>query len=60
MQTGLKFRHVFGQVSKSKYENVIRTPAQSEACGLKGNNEVLGISTKSGGGGILTILPNNG
>lgn len=60
MISKLRFRHVYGEVSKSKYEHVRPTSSMSESNLIKGNSLYCGMSWFSSGGGCLAILPNNG
>lgn len=60
MISKLRFRHLYGEASKSKYELVKPTSSMCESNLIKGNSLYLGVSWFSSGGGSLAILPNNG
>ena len=60
MISKLRFRHVFGEPAKTKYENVRPTSAMCESNLIKGNSLYFGVSWFSSGGGCLALLPNHG
>lgn len=60
MISKLRFRHVYGEPFKNKYENVKPTSATCESNLVKGNSLYCGVSWFSTGGGNLAILPNGG
>ena len=60
MISKLRFRHVFGEPHKTKYENVKPTSATCESNLIKGNSLYTAFSWFSSGGGKLCVLPNGG
>lgn len=60
MISKLRFRHVYGESHKTKYENVRPTGATCESNLVKGNSLYFGVSWFSSGGGCLALLPNDG
>ena len=60
MISKLRFRHVYGEPHKTKYENVKPTSATCESNLVKGNSLYSAVSWFSSGGGNLAILPNGG
>lgn len=55
----LRFRHVFGELHKEKYENIKPSTVISESGVVKGNSLYCAFSWQTGGGGCLAILKNN-
>jgi hypothetical protein len=58
MISKLRFRHLFGELHKEKYENIRNSGVNMEANGVKGNANYIAMAWKSSGGGKLAILPN--
>lgn len=52
-----KFRHVFAEASKLKYEDLRPSSKATECPGLRGNAKFLSIGWDSGGGGTLAVIP---
>lgn len=52
----LKFRHLYGELYKAKYENISSSTVSTESCGIKGNPLYCAFPWKTGGGGALAIL----
>jgi len=52
-----KFRHVFGEASKTKYEDVRLSPKPIESIGIRGNAKFFAFAYESGGGGTLAVVP---
>lgn len=59
MQTKLKFRHIFPEPHKEKYEQVKPATASSDANLMESNGKYLAFSWQVGGGGSLVVLPND-
>lgn len=53
----LRFRNVYGDPVKDKYNLVKPSSAQSESCLIKGNSLYTAVSWFSAGGGCLAVLP---
>lgn len=60
MKSKLRFRHVYGEPIKEKYELIKPTTATCESNLVKGNSLYTGVSMFSGGGGSLAILKHGG
>ena len=58
MISKLRFRHLYGEPHKTKYENVKPTSATCESNLIKGNSLYTAFSWFSSGGGKLCVLPN--
>jgi len=52
-----KFRHVFGEAKKTKYEDLRLATKATESTGLRGNSKFVTFAWESGGGGTLCVLP---
>eukprot|EP00747_Dinoflagellata_sp_TGD_P167367 gnl/TRDRNA2_/TRDRNA2_191646_c0_seq1.p1 gnl/TRDRNA2_/TRDRNA2_191646_c0~~gnl/TRDRNA2_/TRDRNA2_191646_c0_seq1.p1 ORF type:complete len:462 (+),score=126.17 gnl/TRDRNA2_/TRDRNA2_191646_c0_seq1:27-1388(+) len=52
-----KFRHVFGEASKQKYEDLRLSTKTTESTGIRGNSKLVAIAWESGGGGTLAVFP---
>jgi len=52
-----KFRHVFSEVAKAKYEDLRPTTKATESSGLKANEKLIAMGWESGGGGSLAVIP---
>jgi hypothetical protein len=52
-----KFRHVFGEAEKTKYEDLRVASKQTEANGIRCNSKYLCFPWESGGGGTLAVIP---
>lgn len=56
MKSKLRFRHVFGEPVREKFECIKPTTATCESNLIKGNSLYCGVSLFSGGGGSLAVL----
>ena len=54
----LRFRHLFGEGQKQKYEHIQSSTMTVESCGIKGNPCYCAFAWKTSGGGALCILDN--
>lgn len=54
----LKFRHLYGELYKKKFENVQPSTTSTESCGIKGNPLYFSFSWKTSGGGALAVFRN--
>mmetsp|Transcript_47480 Transcript_47480/g.133612 ORF Transcript_47480/g.133612 Transcript_47480/m.133612 type:complete len:449 (+) Transcript_47480:103-1449(+) len=52
-----KFRHVFGEVGKQKYEDLRLSSKATESTGIRGNSKFVCFAWDAGGGGALAVLP---
>mmetsp|Transcript_18400 Transcript_18400/g.37490 ORF Transcript_18400/g.37490 Transcript_18400/m.37490 type:complete len:459 (-) Transcript_18400:134-1510(-) len=52
-----KFRHVFGEPMKQKYEDIRLSTKASESTGIRGNSKFFAFPWESGGGGTLAVVP---
>jgi hypothetical protein len=52
-----RFRNVYGEAIKEKFEGVKPSDQTSDSCLMKGNSKYFGVSWKVGGGGCLAVLP---
>lgn len=52
-----KFRHVFGEATKEKYEDLRVSPKIAESTGIRGNSKFICFPWESGGGGTLAVIP---
>ena len=55
----LRFKHVYGEVLREKYEQVTPTTITCESTMVKGNPLYTAFIWQSGGGGVICILENN-
>eukprot|EP00928_Gymnodinium_smaydae_P079885 TRINITY_DN63716_c0_g1_i1.p1 TRINITY_DN63716_c0_g1~~TRINITY_DN63716_c0_g1_i1.p1 ORF type:complete len:481 (+),score=88.04 TRINITY_DN63716_c0_g1_i1:62-1444(+) len=53
-----KFRHVFGDASKQKYEDLRLSPKTTESCGIRASGSYFAFPWDAGGGGALAVIPN--
>eukprot|EP00929_Paragymnodinium_shiwhaense_P108411 TRINITY_DN74734_c0_g1_i1.p1 TRINITY_DN74734_c0_g1~~TRINITY_DN74734_c0_g1_i1.p1 ORF type:complete len:453 (-),score=136.30 TRINITY_DN74734_c0_g1_i1:131-1489(-) len=53
-----KFRHVWGDALKTKYEDLRLSTKATESCGIRGNGSFFAFAWESGGGGTLAVIPN--
>jgi coronin-1B/1C/6 len=53
-----KFRHVHGDATKQKYEDLRLTTKATESTGIRGNSKFFAFGWDSGGGGTLACIPN--
>jgi len=51
-----KFRHVFGEPWKSKFEDIRLATKPTESSGVKGNSMFIAFPWASGGGGSLAVV----
>eukprot|EP00331_Platyophrya_macrostoma_P006719 CAMPEP_0176424438 /NCGR_PEP_ID=MMETSP0127-20121128/10837_1 /TAXON_ID=938130 /ORGANISM="Platyophrya macrostoma, Strain WH" /LENGTH=546 /DNA_ID=CAMNT_0017805495 /DNA_START=29 /DNA_END=1669 /DNA_ORIENTATION=- len=56
MQSKLRFRNVYPEVHKEKYEHVQPATSSSDSGLIKGNSKYLSFAWKVGGGGSLAVL----
>lgn len=54
-----KFRHVFAEELKQKYEDLRPSSKASETLGIRGNSKFFALAWESGGGGTLAVIPNS-
>ena len=54
----LRFKHIFGEAIREKYENVTPTNITCESQLIKANSKYVSFIYHSGGGGKLAILEN--
>lgn len=54
-----KYRHVFPEASKLKYEDVRISTKTTEANGIRGNSKFWAVPWQSGGGGTLAVVPSS-
>lgn len=54
-----KFRHVFAEEGKNKYEDLRPSSKASETLGIRGNSKFFALAWESGGGGTLAVIPNS-
>ena len=59
MQSKLRFRNVYPEVHKEKYEQVQPATSSSDSGLIKGNTKYLSFAWKAGGGGSLAVLDLN-
>ena len=59
MIANLRFRHIFGDPIREKYEGTEYSTTGSESCLIKGNNKFFAWPWRSTGGGTLAILRSN-
>ena len=59
MISKLRYRHVYGDPQKEKYEAIFPATITTESTLIKGNSLHFGFAWKTGGGGALAILPND-
>eukprot|EP00416_Gambierdiscus_australes_P039944 CAMPEP_0171104652 /NCGR_PEP_ID=MMETSP0766_2-20121228/61073_1 /TAXON_ID=439317 /ORGANISM="Gambierdiscus australes, Strain CAWD 149" /LENGTH=456 /DNA_ID=CAMNT_0011565315 /DNA_START=73 /DNA_END=1443 /DNA_ORIENTATION=+ len=52
-----KFRHVFGEPLKLKYEDLRLSSKATESTGIRGNGKFFSFPWESGGGGTLAVVP---
>jgi len=52
-----KFRHVFAEAGKDKFEDLRPSAKATESVGLKCNGKFFSIGWESGGGGTLAVIP---
>lgn len=52
-----KFRHVFGEPLKLKYEDLRLSSKATESTGIRGNSKFFAFPWESGGGGTLAVVP---
>mmetsp|Transcript_36085 Transcript_36085/g.103740 ORF Transcript_36085/g.103740 Transcript_36085/m.103740 type:complete len:459 (+) Transcript_36085:80-1456(+) len=52
-----KFRHVFGEPLKQKYEDLRLSNKATESTGIRGNGKFFAFPWDSGGGGTLAVVP---
>jgi len=52
-----KFRHVFGEPLKQKYEDLRLSSKATESTGIRGNSKFFAFPWESGGGGTLAVVP---
>jgi len=52
-----KFRHVFGEPSKSTYQDIRLSTKATETAGVRINSKYLALPWQSGGGGTLAVIP---
>lgn len=52
-----KFRHVFGEAMKQKYEDLRLSSKATESTGVRGNSKFFAFPWESGGGGTLAVVP---
>lgn len=53
-----KFRHVWGDALKTRYEDLRLSTKATESCGIRGNSKFFAFAWESGGGGTLAVIPN--
>lgn len=51
-----KFRHVFGDATKQKYEDLRLATKATESVGIRGNGKFIAFAWESGGGGTLAVI----
>lgn len=54
-----KFRHVFAEELKTKYEDLRPSSKASETLGIRGNSKFFAMAWESGGGGTLAVIQNS-
>lgn len=54
-----KFRHVFGDAQKAKFEDLRLANKATESCGVRGNSLYFAFGWESGGGGSLAVVDIN-
>jgi len=54
-----KFRHVFAEPWKERYDDVRLSSKATESPGLRGNSKFFVFTYDSGGGGSLAVVPNS-
>lgn len=59
MQSKLRFRNVYPDIAKEKYDQVQPATSSSDSCLIKGNPKYLSFAWKAGGGGSLAVLDIN-
>mmetsp|Transcript_49695 Transcript_49695/g.153472 ORF Transcript_49695/g.153472 Transcript_49695/m.153472 type:complete len:460 (-) Transcript_49695:81-1460(-) len=52
-----KFRHVFGEPQKQRYEDLRLSTKATESTGVRGNSKFFAFAWDSGGGGTLAVVP---
>eukprot|EP00743_Colponemidia_sp_Colp-15_P000184 GILK01000213.1.p1 GENE.GILK01000213.1~~GILK01000213.1.p1 ORF type:complete len:460 (-),score=64.16 GILK01000213.1:141-1478(-) len=52
-----KFRHVYGELSKEKYEDLRLSNKATESNQIKGNAKFFAVAWDTGGGGSLAVIP---
>lgn len=52
-----KFRHVFGETGKERYDDIRPTSKATEAPGLRVNEKFVAIGWEAGGGGTIAVIP---
>lgn len=52
-----KFRHVFGEASKQRYEDIRLSSKASESKGIVANSKFWAAPWESGGGGTVAVVP---
>eukprot|EP00403_Amphidinium_massartii_P016771 CAMPEP_0178428024 /NCGR_PEP_ID=MMETSP0689_2-20121128/30057_1 /TAXON_ID=160604 /ORGANISM="Amphidinium massartii, Strain CS-259" /LENGTH=453 /DNA_ID=CAMNT_0020049769 /DNA_START=51 /DNA_END=1412 /DNA_ORIENTATION=+ len=53
-----KFRHVFAEASKERYDDIRLSSKSTESPGIRGNSKFFVFTWDSGGGGSLAVVPN--
>lgn len=53
-----KFRHVFGEPLKQRYEDCRLSSKATESTGIRGNGKFFAFPWESGGGGTLAVVSN--
>lgn len=53
-----KFRHVFGEPLKQRYEDCRLSSKATESTGIRGNGKFFAFPWESGGGGTLAVVAN--
>eukprot|EP00932_Pfiesteria_piscicida_P008350 SRR837773.1874.p1 GENE.SRR837773.1874~~SRR837773.1874.p1 ORF type:complete len:463 (-),score=209.65 SRR837773.1874:161-1516(-) len=52
-----KFRHVFAEQDKARFEDLRPSSKATESTGIRGNGEYFALPWEAGGGGSLAVLP---
>lgn len=52
-----KFRHVFGEATKQKYEDFRLSSKATESLGIRANGKFFAAAWESGGGGQIAVVP---
>ena len=52
-----KFRHVFGEAQKVRYDDLRLSSKATESVGIRANSKFFTVAWDSGGGGALAVVP---